>query len=317
MSIINPWLAAGESVTEHFCMFLPRDNLRWVGIFLLLVILSLSACTGGMPSDEVSQENQIQNTTDPAGEVSAVVQGYSLPTGTETSSKTITPTGSQPSADHTDTPVPVDHLTPTPAESAVSEICSPLEEHALDELAQIISAPYDPPPAGKEQRHHGTDFSYYRRGERSSILGVGIQSVLDGVVVARGEDTFPYGNFLIIETGQRNAPVWLQDEIGLTGGMSLYLLYAHMQDAPRVNLGDGISSCQLIGSVGASGNAVEPHLHLEARLGPAGRSFPDGLAFYHTQTTEEQRENYTTWRTGGEFTHFDPMIILNLSTDKK
>jgi len=298
-------------------MFLPRDNLRWVGIFLLLVILSLLACNGVMPLDEVSQENQIQNTADPAGEFSAAGQGFSLPTNTETGSRTIPPASTQKPVDQTDTPVPFDHPTPTPAESAISDICSPLEEHALDELGQIISAPYDPPPAGKEQRHHGTDFSYYRRGERTSILGVGIQSVLDGVVVARGEDTFPYGNFLIIETGQSNVPVWLQDEIGLTGGMSLYLLYAHMQDAPRVDMGERISSCQIIGSVGASGNAVEPHLHLEARLGPAGRSFPDGLAFYHTQTTEEQRENYTAWRTGGDYLHFDPMIILNLSADEE
>jgi murein DD-endopeptidase MepM/ murein hydrolase activator NlpD len=298
-------------------MFIPRDNLRLLGVFLLLVMIYLSACTGGMPPDEVSLEDQIQNTADPADEVSTAGQGFPLPTSTATGSRSITPTSTQPPAVQTDTPAPVDPPTATPAESAISDICSPLEEHALDELAQIISAPYDPPPAGKEQRHHGTDFSYYRRGERTSILGVGVQSVLDGVVVARGEETFPYGNFLIIETRQENVPVWLQDEIELTGEMSLYLLYAHMQDAPRVNLGEPISSCQLIGNVGASGNAVEPHLHLEARLGPAGRSFPDGLAFYHTQTTEEQRENYTAWRTGGDYMHFDPMIILNLSADKE
>ena len=52
-----------------------------------------------------------------------------------------------------------------------------------------------------------------------------------------------------------------------------------------------------------------PHLHLETRLGLAGVTF-DGMAYYSTQTTPEERANYERWRTSGDFRHFDPMLIF-------
>jgi len=188
-------------------------------------------------------------------------------------------------------------------------ICSPLEGHSLDELREIISAPYAPPPLGKEERHHGVDFSYYRRGERLSIQGVGVQSVLPGTVRASISGAFPYGNFVIVETQSSDLSESLQEVLGIKQGESLYLLYAHMQDEPMVILGEELQACQSIGYVGKSGNAVEPHLHLEARLGPPGQLFTE-MAFYSTQTTELERENYVLWRTSGEFQHLDPMKIL-------
>jgi len=189
------------------------------------------------------------------------------------------------------------------------EICSPLEGHAKNELREIISAPYAPPPPGKEERHHGVDFSYYRRGERLSIQGVGVQSILPGTVRASISGSFPYGNFVIVETQFIELSESLQEELGIKQGESLYLLYAHMEEEPIVKLGEDLQACQSIGYVGKSGNAAEPHLHLEARLGIPGQVFTE-MAYYSTQTTELERENYVLWRTSGEFRHLDPMLIL-------
>ena len=282
---------------------------RWalLGVATLLVFV-LAGCAGGTTQGETVSASQA-----PGGGAQLVVEGDTP--GEATVGVTATREATQVPA--TQVPATATHIPPTeepptstPQEKTASTICSPLEGHAIDELRLIVSAPYDPPPPGKEERHHGVDFSYYRRGVRTSIQGVGVQAVLDGVVAASGIDTYPYGNFVIIETAWDLVPAWLIEQTDLANGQSLYLVYAHMEEAPQVALGETIGSCQLIGAVGVSGNAVEPHLHLEARVGPAGIDFPEGMAFYHTQTTEAERENYTRWRTGGEFLHFDPMTIL-------
>jgi len=67
---------------------------------------------------------------------------------------------------------------------------------------------------------------------------VGVQAVLEGVVVASGIDTYPYGNFVIIETAKDRVPAWLGEQTSLEIGQSLYLLYAHLEEAPRVGLGE-------------------------------------------------------------------------------
>jgi murein DD-endopeptidase MepM/ murein hydrolase activator NlpD len=82
-----------------------------------------------------------------------------------------------------------------------------------------------------------------------------------------------------------------------------------MNEPPLVELGDIVSACQKVGEVGTSGNSFEPHLHLETRLGPAGRSFTS-MGYYKADNTEEERANYVAWRTGGEFLHFDPISVL-------
>ncbi|OGO40682.1 MAG: hypothetical protein A2W36_03550 [Chloroflexi bacterium RBG_16_58_14] len=197
--------------------------------------------------------------------------------------------------------------TPTPA--AALSICSPLLEHPLEELPEIVSDPYAPPPPGKEERHQGVDFSYYRRGERPSIEGVGVQSVFAGVVAASIADRFPYGNMVIIETPLADLSPEVVALLGLAEGESVYTLYAHMGSAPHVRLGERVEACHALGQVGKSGNAGIAHLHLEMRRGPAGRQFA-GMAFYSTQTSQEERENYVLWRTSGTFQHFDPMVVL-------
>jgi murein DD-endopeptidase MepM/ murein hydrolase activator NlpD len=220
----------------------------------------------------------------------------------------------------TSTPVETSQLLevelPLTPENIPFQVCSPLSIHPLEELPEIISDPYRPPPPGKEQRHHGVDFSYYRRGERLTIQGVGVQSVLPGIVAASLTETFPYGNVVIIETPYDSLPDHLVAALNIAPGFSIYTLYAHMDQPTDLDQGEQLDACQLLGEVGVSGNTVEPHLHLEMRLGAPGERFTS-LGFYKADDTEEERSNYLRWRTSGEFQHFDPMLVLTASSSEQ
>jgi len=209
-------------------------------------------------------------------------------------------------------PIATPLLTATSTQTAVPvfQICSPLAVHGLQELREIVSDPYRPPPPGKDMRHHGVDFSYYRHGDRTTIQGIEVQSVLPGRVAASLTETFPFGNLVIIETSSEYLPEELRSALGITPQRSLYLMYAHMESSPEVMLGQNVSACQPIGKVGKSGNAVEPHLHLETRTGPPGAVF-QSMGYYQADHTEQEKANYLLWRTSGTYQHFDPMWLLN------
>lgn len=199
-------------------------------------------------------------------------------------------------------------VTDTPIHQ-LSRVCLPLEDHSLEDLRLITSDPYRPPPAGSDERHQGIDFSYYRWKERIGIQGVGVQAILPGKVAASLQDSYPFGNLLIVETPASWLPYGFSEQVDVQEGESLYILYAHLESAPLVGLGEEVSSCQLIGRVGKSGNAVEPHLHVETRWGPAGSVF-EGLSYYRPEASEEEKQNYLLWRTSGVYRHFDPMLLL-------
>jgi murein DD-endopeptidase MepM/ murein hydrolase activator NlpD len=189
------------------------------------------------------------------------------------------------------------------------ELCSPLSLHPLAELPDIISDPYDPPPPGREERHHGVDFSYWHYQDRDSMLGEPVQAILQGTVITAIQDLYPYGNMVIIETRRKDLPGRLIAELQIGERESLYHLYAHMNQPPAVGLGESVAACQLLGEVGMSGNTDIPHLHLETRIGPAGTTFAS-MRFYDTRATIAEMEAYKRWRTSGEFRHFDPMKLL-------
>jgi murein DD-endopeptidase MepM/ murein hydrolase activator NlpD len=130
--------------------------------------------------------------------------------------------------------------------------------------------------------------SHITTWRRTFIAGAGIQSVLPGITAASITNSFPYGNFVIVETPREWLPVAMRHRLDIPEGSSLYLLYAHMQSSPKVILGEHLESCHLIGRVGQSGNSVVAHLHLEARRGPAGASFAMMAAFQPTVTLKEQ-----------------------------
>lgn len=274
---------------------------------LLFVMVTAAACTGELQDREPGVDEPNTQTNVPNHVSSLVTRSAETPTVVN-----ILPTYTMTFPTQ-DSAAPDKEFQPTTESESLTttetQVCSPLEGHTIDELPEIVSAAYDPPPPGKEERHHGVDFSYYRRGERKSILGVGVQSVFVGRVVAAVTESFPYGNFVLVETPAANLPSDLPGELGLEDDQSLYLLYAHLQNPPLVSSGDSLISCQLLGEVGKSGNAGIAHLHLEARIGPQG-AVMKGMAYYHTQTSAEERSNYELWRTSGTFQHLDPMRIF-------
>jgi murein DD-endopeptidase MepM/ murein hydrolase activator NlpD len=203
---------------------------------------------------------------------------------------------------------------PDPTKSATPEkrhqLCSPLSEHEIQDLPSIVSDPYAPPPPGKDDRHHGVDFSYYNQEDRESIEGEGVKSIFHGRVAAVLNDRLPYGNMVIIETQREDLWPELIQYLEINSGESLYHLYAHLGQLPLVSLGQEVECGQVIGEVGKTGyNIPIPHLHLETRVGPAGMVF-ESMAFYDTRATEEEMGNYKQWRISGEFRHIDPMEIL-------
>lgn len=205
------------------------------------------------------------------------------------------------------TTVPTSNPKATPTEAVL--LCSPLELHPLEELAEIIGDAYDPPRPGREERHHGIDFGYYHYQDRDSMLGEPVQAILPGQVASVLTGQYPYGNMVMIEIGASDFPVDLSEGIEIPAGQSLYILYAHLDQPPEVNLGDRVAACQSLGVVGMSGNTDIPHLHIETRLGPAGQVF-ESMRFYDTRATQAEMDAYVLWRTSGIFQHFDPLLLL-------
>ena len=132
------------------------------------------------------------------------------------------------------------------------------------------------------------------------------------------QDQFPYGNMVIVETGSRSLPSEIKVQFGIAENESLYILYAHFRNPPLVALGDQVECGQALGEVGATGyNIVNPHLHLETRIGPPGIMLSEGMMYYDTRATEAERANYELWRTSGVFRHFDPMALIENYLEKQ
>jgi murein DD-endopeptidase MepM/ murein hydrolase activator NlpD len=216
------------------------------------------------------------------------------------------------------------------------EICSPLEGISLEELGRpdLLKNPFDPPRPGFDSGHHGADFAYWSRGERTTMLGLPVYAVLAGRVAGVILDRYPYGNAVIIETSLDTLPTgWMEAgpiptpgpttvpdpslycpagaDFGETGpGRSLYLLYAHMQEAPLVGVGKTIACGEQLGQVGTTGKSVNPHLHLETRVGPSGVIFA-GMAHYDNAATNEEMAAYCVWRVSGLFAMFNPLDLFS------
>lgn len=194
--------------------------------------------------------------------------------------------------------------------------------------------PLSPSP-GSDDPHQAVDLADRQPDSQIALAGRVVQAVLGGSVAAVIRDRFPYGNALLVETPLEGLPNDLPAALGLTepastpipnlalncpdvvqknfkAGQSLYLLYAHLQQAPTFQPGDPVTCGQAIGIVGDSGNALNPHLHLEVRLGPSGVRF-NSLAHYENSATLEEMDNYCTWRVRGVFRLVDPMRLLGYS----
>lgn len=211
------------------------------------------------------------------------------------------------------------------------QICSPMENILLSDLPGYVVNPYHPPQAGSDDPHHGTDFADQQPGTTIAVSGLPVHAILPGKVAGIISDRFPYGNAVIIESpiGLVNIDPEIIPEVmptlsaypaltcpPLQGPLTLdekkqsfYLLYAHLQSQPTMTIGDEVSCGQNLGVIGESGNALNPHLHLEIRIGPGGARFPS-MAHYDNSASTDEMAFYCLWRISGLFQTIDPMKVL-------
>lgn len=282
----------------------------------------------------------VQISITPAGKIALPASTPSLALSVDKTSPAPLPPaagGPDTTAAHTAKPSPVSSETPaaqTPTPTFA--MCSPLKDVTLAELAQpdLLKNPFQQPRPGMDDGHFGADFAYWSRGTHKQMLGLPVQAVMQGRVAGAIHNRMPYGNAVIIETALNTLPAswrlvlptpaptvqpapnlfcptdtagWYTDDTD----RSLYLLYAHLNQAPTVFIDRPVACGQVIGEVGTTGRSVNPHLHLETRLGPAGVTFPV-MAHYDNAATESEMATYCTWRVSGLFQAFDPLEILSL-----
>ena len=83
-----------------------------------------------------------------------------------------------------------------------------------------------------------------------------IHAIAAGTVVEHSDDSFGFGNHVIIDHG---------DLLG--NGVDVQTLYAHMQHGSvPLNVGDHVEVGDFLGLVGMTGTATGIHLHFEVHL---------------------------------------------------
>ncbi len=251
------------------------------------------------------------------------------------------PTAGVPSPSPTPSAVPTSVNTPTPvptlAPTAVplNGACSPLQGINLNELYAITSNTFDAPSAFSDLGHPGVDLAFFKFKDFSTMLGLPVQSMLPGKVVQVVNDRFPFGNMILIETPlsmlsgellqsipvptpipEKSLDLWSTCDRQMTpipmsdDSKSLYILYAHLDSKPDLQVGDAVACGQQIGAVGITGNSVAEHLHLEMRIGPSNAQFGTIAMYTNGVYTEvpsaEERYNYCIWTISGKFQAVDP-----------
>jgi len=228
--------------------------------------------------------------------------------------------------------LPAATLAPSLTPTAVPAACSPLQGYELADLddPDLLKGTFAPPLPGYDDGHFGVDFSYWTDAQGQPMLGLPVQAVLAGRVAASLPDRQPYGNAVMIETPlDQLPPAWLeqlptyqfipQEAIGLncpeydytplSEALSLYIIYGHLNVPSGLEIGQQVSCGEIIGQVGTTGRSVNPHLHLEVRLGNSGMTFPV-MGHYTNDVTDEERRLYCIWRISGAFQPLDPLPLL-------
>ncbi len=283
-----------------------------------LLLWGVISCTPNMPN---------VTPPSPSAAVSSPTAQADLP------EPTLTPTIAL-SAVETDIPT----TEPSPEPTASFQINSPLEGIEIAQLVGMITNPFNPPPTGSDDPHAGVDLSDLLPDTQIAVAGRTVLAVLDGRVVGLIPDRFPYGNAVILETALADLPDdWVNSleipampdtpiipialscpqgipDYESTDGESLYILYAHMEQTPVLAIGDAVQIGQALGTVGMSGNALNPHLHVEMRVGPAGVLF-NSMAHYDASASLDEMTSYCAWRVGGQFRLIDPMALFVLHSN--
>lgn len=208
-----------------------------------------------------------------------------------------------------------------------------MDGYVIEELPGKVSNPYAPPRLGSDFHHQGVDFFHGYAEGGGAAPGLPVHAILSGRVAMVLADRFPYGNAVIVEVDPAYIPADIAAALptpdvdmpllaisSLTcppvdapewDETSLYVLYAHLEETAPLTLGQQVTCGDILGRIGKSGNAVNPHLHLEARWGPAGVQF-ESMGHYSLEVSDDERGAYCLWRVSGRFQHFDPLMLFQL-----
>ncbi len=257
--------------------------------------------------------------------------GETTPTSQPEPTATLRPSATSTSLPPTSTQVlsatPDPTATPTAAATPAG-LCSPLAGVPLESLPDHLTNPFQPPPPGSDDPHQGIDLAVFLPGSRVGIGGSPVLAVTAGRLVFELADRFPYGNAVLVE-----APLGAEETLPAavsgtpvsptltcpgetaiemdSAALSLYMLYAHLESTAGIPKGGAVACGQELGTIGSSGNSLNPHLHLEMRVGPASTAFP-GMAHYTGSASAAEMDAYCLWRVSGLFRLVDPGVYLGI-----
>jgi murein DD-endopeptidase MepM/ murein hydrolase activator NlpD len=301
---------------------------RYIIIILFIFLWGsvLTSCKTINSEKRIKLNENIESASSPKTDS---VQNHSSPTITRIS-PTLLPGTATPTVENND-----QVQTNNKSTSIQTEFVSPLEGINLEELQEIISNPFFYSGDGKDDGHHGTDFSFYQYKSFEKIENLPVLSQTSGIVRSVINNRPPYGYMVVVETPFYSLPVFLQDHLLMHNtrseipfhtnlscpdfqlpensqtieSYSLYILYAHLLDLPEVQIDSHVLSGYPIGNVGNSGSSGNPHLHLEFRIGPSGYRFEE-MSHYENTASQNEIANYCLWRVSGLFYQIDPMQII-------
>jgi murein DD-endopeptidase MepM/ murein hydrolase activator NlpD len=198
----------------------------------------------------------------------------------------------------------------------------------------MIVNSFAPPRVGSDDPHQGVDIAVIDPLYQIALEGQSVHAVMDGIVAGVIDERFPYGNAILVETSLVQLPSgWIETvEIPTPASRrdvhpsltcpegesplnldesrrSYYLIYAHLQAPSALRVGERVTCGQVLNAIGNSGNSLNPHLHLELRVGPAGARF-DSMAHYTGSASSQEMYNYCLWRVSETFQLLDPMRLF-------
>jgi len=224
-------------------------------LLLIVLAIALSACGSQPPLTPFA-------VTVPPTQGAVVIATQPTPTlrpPTETPTPTPTLTPSQtPTATLTPTQTFTPSLTPTLAPVEVFMLGRPIATGGSNLVDRTY--PYASTALGNWPIHHGVEF----QNPRSTV----VIAAASGEVYFAGQDNQQsygeklnyYGNVVIVKHDAKTPD-----------GLDLFTVYGHL-DRIDVSNGQRVAEGDTLGTVGATGIAIGPHLHFEVRVGE-GDSF--------------------------------------------
>jgi hypothetical protein len=196
------------------------------------------------------------------------------------------------------------------------------------------------PPVYSLHRGGGYDFSLNHLAYDYNDPPTDLRAASEGFVIVNDpchiedcenrnswETNHGYGNVILIEYPASSLPAYVRENFPgpafqnaegdwthlnmfLTDDMSIYILYAHLDQASHLNPGASVGPDQWIGTMGNTGASTGAHLHMEVFIGPRDYFQPTDELF-----DIKGKLNSRFWRTNPQwlerFYIFDPYYDID------